>query len=91
MTSQDKHTLDEIAQDLRSRLISIFLVDADGRRPCFGGVEKLQTDLAWKDSLVFNEYFHGDNGAGLRIPPNWLDRCRRLRYPAPARRRSFPR
>ena len=37
----------------------------DGRRPCFGGVERLQTDPAWKDNLVFNEYFHGDNGAGL--------------------------
>ena len=47
------------------RLISIFLVGADGRRPCFGWVDKLQHDPAWKDNLVFNEYFHGDNGAGL--------------------------
>ena len=37
----------------------------DGRRPCFGGVERLQRDPAWKDNLVFSEYFHGDNGAGL--------------------------
>ena len=44
---------------------SIFLVGPDGRRPCFGGVERLQTDPAWKDNLVFNEYFHGDDGAGL--------------------------
>ena len=36
-----------------------------GRRPCFGGVERLQNDPAWKDNLVFSEYFHGDNGAGL--------------------------
>ena len=63
--SGHKHTLDELAQDVRSRLISIFLVDADGRPPCFRGVEKLQTHPAWKGSLVFNEYFHGDNGAGL--------------------------
>ena len=41
------------------------LVGPDGRRPCFGGVERLQNDPAWKDNLVFNEYFHGDNGAGL--------------------------
>ena len=58
-------TLGEVAQDLRHRLISIFLVGADGRRPCFGGTERFQTDPAWKDNLFFNEYFHGDNGAGL--------------------------
>jgi hypothetical protein len=57
--------LDEIAQDLRRRLISIFMVGPDGRRPCFGSVDRLQRDPAWKDNLVFNEYFHGDNGAGL--------------------------
>jgi hypothetical protein len=57
--------LDAIAQDLRGRLISIFLVGPDGRRPCFGSVERLQHDPAWKDNLVFNEYFHGDNAAGL--------------------------
>ena len=54
------------SRDLRDRLVSIFLrSDADGRRPCFGGVERLQRDPAWKDNLVFSEYFHGDNGAGL--------------------------
>jgi Mannosylglycerate hydrolase MGH1-like glycoside hydrolase domain len=58
-------SLGDIAQDLRGRLISIFLVDSDGRRPCFGGVDRLQRDPAWRDNLVFNEYFHGDNGAGL--------------------------
>jgi hypothetical protein len=57
--------LDEIAQDLRRRLISIFLVGPDARRPCFGWVDRLQHDPAWKDNLVFNEYFHGDNAAGL--------------------------
>ena len=63
--SGQRLTLGQIAQDLRQRLISIFLVGPDGRRPCFGDVERLQTDPAWKDNLVFNEYFHGDNGAGL--------------------------
>jgi hypothetical protein len=57
--------LSEIIADLRRRLISIFLVGPDGRRPCFGGVERLQNDPAWKDNVVFSEYFHGDNGAGL--------------------------
>jgi hypothetical protein len=57
--------LGTIVTDLQDRLISIFLVGADGRRPCFGWVERLQHDPAWKDNLVFNEYFHGDNGAGL--------------------------
>jgi hypothetical protein len=58
-------TLKEIADDLRDRLISIFTRGPDGRRPCYGGTERLQTDPAWRDNLVFNEYFHGDNGAGL--------------------------
>ena len=58
-------TLDKIADDLRERLISLFLVGADGRRPSFGMVERLQQDPAWKDNIVFSEYFHGDNGAGL--------------------------
>jgi hypothetical protein len=58
-------TLDLAARDLQDRLISIFVRGADGRRPCFGGVSRLQDDPAWRDNLVFSEYFHGDNGAGL--------------------------
>ena len=58
-------TLREIAGDLADRLVSIWLPGADGRRPVYGGVERLQTDPAWKDNLLFYEYFHGDNGAGL--------------------------
>ncbi|HUL99467.1 MAG TPA: glucosidase [Mycobacterium sp.] len=58
-------TLDKVAADLWQRMVSIFVVDRDGRRPCFGGVERLQTDPRWRDYLLFFEYFHGDNGAGL--------------------------
>jgi hypothetical protein len=58
-------TLDLVARDLQDRLISLFIPGPDGRRPCFGGAELLQRDPAWKDNLVFSEYFHGDNGAGL--------------------------
>jgi hypothetical protein len=58
-------TLDAVAADLSDRLISLFLAGPDGRRPCFGQVARLQNDPAWKDNIVFNEYFHGDNGAGL--------------------------
>ncbi len=54
-----------IVQDLQDRLISIFLTGPDSRRPCFGWVERLQHDPAWKDNLIFSEYFHGDNAAGL--------------------------
>ncbi|HTZ25030.1 MAG TPA: hypothetical protein VMC83_13655 [Streptosporangiaceae bacterium] len=57
--------LGAVVHDLEDRLISIFLVGRDGRRPCFGWTERLQHDPAWKDNLVFNEYFHGDNGAGI--------------------------
>jgi hypothetical protein len=59
------HTLAEIAADLRRRLVSLFIRGEDGRRPCFGRVDRLQNDPEWRDNLVFNEYFHGDNGAGL--------------------------
>jgi hypothetical protein len=58
-------TLDQIASDLSGRLISIFARDADGRRPCFGGNQTLQSNPAWRDNLLFSEYFHGDNGSGL--------------------------
>ncbi len=58
-------TLDRVARDLSDRLISIFTRGPDGRRPCFGGTELLQNDPAWRDNLVFSEYFHGDNGAAI--------------------------
>ena len=58
-------TFGEVASDLRDRLISLFAAGPDGRRPCFGGVTRLQDDPVWRDNLVFSEYFHGDNGAGL--------------------------
>jgi len=63
--SGQRLNFDQITCDLRDRLISIFLTGPDGRRPCFGWVDKLQQDPAWKDNLLFNEYFHGDNAAGL--------------------------
>ncbi|MHB1594399.1 MAG: MGH1-like glycoside hydrolase domain-containing protein [Streptosporangiaceae bacterium] len=58
-------TLDAVAADLSDRLISIFTLDADGRRPCFGAAGPLASDPAWRDNLLFSEYFHGDNGTGL--------------------------
>jgi hypothetical protein len=58
-------TLDLITADLRDRLISIFTAGPDGRRACFGGTVRMQTDPAWKDNLIFSEYFHGDNGAAI--------------------------
>ena len=45
--------------------MSIFLEGEDGRRPAFGAVERFQRDPAWHDALLFHEYFHGDDGAGL--------------------------
>jgi hypothetical protein len=55
----------EIATELSHRLIGLFLPDAHGRRPFNGGVEKLQTDPHFRDLLLYYEYFHGDDGAGL--------------------------
>jgi hypothetical protein len=60
-----QRTLGEVAADIQDRLISIFLPDVDGRRPCFGQVALLRDDPAWRDNVIFNEYFHGDTGAGL--------------------------
>src|SRR5262249_38888791 len=55
----------EVAREISSRLIAIFLPDSSGRRPVFGGAEKFQTDPHWRNHLLFYEYFHGDNGAGI--------------------------
>jgi Glycosyl hydrolase family 63 C-terminal domain len=55
----------EVAQELGERLTRIFLRDDDGRRPVYGAAEKFQTDPHWKDLILFYEYFHGDNGAGI--------------------------
>lgn len=55
----------EIAEDLRQRLLSLYRRGPDGRRPVYGGVERLQSDPRWRDNLLFFEYFHGDDGAGL--------------------------
>ena len=58
-------TLWEIAADISRRLSRIFLQGANGRRPVYSSTEKLQQDPHWRDLILFYEYFHGDNGAGL--------------------------
>ena len=55
----------EVSREIAHRLISIFLRDEAGRRPVYGGAEKFQTDPHWRDYLLFFEYFHGDDGAGI--------------------------
>jgi hypothetical protein len=55
----------EVAREIARRLSRIFLRDEKGRRPVYGGTEKFQTDPHWRDLILFYEYFHGDNGAGL--------------------------
>ncbi|SPE40890.1 hypothetical protein SBA3_40020 [Candidatus Sulfopaludibacter sp. SbA3] len=58
-------TLFEVADEIHRRLAGIFLRDANGRRPVDGGTTKFQEDPHWRDLILFYEYFHGDNGAGL--------------------------
>ena len=58
-------TLFEVAQEIVRRLTGTFLRDADGQRPVYGGTAKFQDDPHWRDLILFYEYFHGDNGAGL--------------------------
>jgi hypothetical protein len=55
----------EVSREISGRLTRIFLRDGNGRRPVYGGTEKFQTDPHWRDNILFYEYFHGDNGAGL--------------------------
>jgi hypothetical protein len=58
-------TLYQVAYEIAGRLTRIFLPDENGRRPVYGGSEKFQSDPHWRDYILFYEYFHGDNGAGL--------------------------
>jgi hypothetical protein len=55
----------EVAREIADRLTRIFLRDEHGRRPVFGDAAQFQTDPRWRDHLLFYEYFHGDNGAGI--------------------------
>ena len=54
-----------MSREISTRLSRIFLRDEDGRRPVFGGARKFQEDPHFRDHVLFYEYFHGDNGAGL--------------------------
>jgi len=63
--SENYMTLFEVAKEVARRLSSIFLRDADGKRPVYGGAAKFQDDPHWRDHILFYEYFHGENGAGL--------------------------
>jgi hypothetical protein len=63
--SGHRMTLFEVAQEIGRRLTGTFLRDAEGRRPVYGGTTRFQDDPHWRDLILFYEYFHGDNGAGL--------------------------
>ncbi|MEB3295842.1 MAG: glucosidase, partial [Synechococcales bacterium] len=58
-------TLDQVATELSQRLIRIFLPDRTGQRPVYGGSQIFQTSPHWQNLILFYEYFHGDNGAGI--------------------------
>jgi hypothetical protein len=65
-TGSGRHmNLYQVAEEISRRLANIFLRDKQGRRPVFGGTRKFQEDPHWRDLILFYEYFHGDNGAGL--------------------------
>ena len=55
----------QVAEEIGRRLGNMFLRDKDGKRPVFGGADQFQNDPNWKDCILFYEYFHGDNGAGM--------------------------
>ena len=58
-------TLAEMCEEIANRLIGIFVRDAEGKRAVYGGAKKFQDDPHWRDYILFYEYFHGDNGAGI--------------------------
>ncbi len=58
-------TLYQVAEEITRRLSNMFLKNKDGRRPLYGGTQQFQEDPHWRDLILFYEYFHGDNGAGL--------------------------
>ncbi|MCC7214538.1 MAG: glucosidase [Nitrospira sp.] len=65
-TGSGRHsTLGDVATEISRRLIRIFLGNADGSRPVFGGSRRFQDDPHWRQHVLFYEYFHGDNGAGI--------------------------
>ncbi len=55
----------DVSKELSLRLMRLFLKDEKGRRPIYGGNLLFQDDPYWKDQILFYEYFHGDNGAGI--------------------------
>jgi hypothetical protein len=55
----------QVAEEITRRLSSTFTRNEQGKRPVFGGIDKFQNDPHWRDLILFHEYFHGDNGAGL--------------------------
>ncbi len=63
--SGNQMTLFEVAKEISDRLIGTFIRDSGGRRPVYGGSDVFQNDDNWRDLVLFYEYFHGDNGAGL--------------------------
>jgi hypothetical protein len=63
--SGTRMTLFEVASEIVRRLSGTFERDANGQRPVYGGTKKFQEDPHWRDLILFYEYFHGDNGAGL--------------------------
>ncbi len=63
--SGDQRTLDQVAEGLIDRLVSLFTAGPDGRRPVFGDIAPFAADPAWRDLIWFHEYFDGDTGAGL--------------------------
>jgi hypothetical protein len=60
-----KMNLQEVAREISMRLARLFLPGADGRRPCHGAEERYTRDPHWRDLVLFHEYFHGDDGAGV--------------------------
>ena len=75
----DDLNLYQVGEQVAHRLVTTFLTDPNGQRPVYGGTRKFQNDPHWRDLLLFYEYFHGDNGAGLGAShqTGWTGACER--------------
>ena len=63
--SENMINLNEVADHISNNLIGMFELDSNGRRPVYGGTEAFQSNPEWLKNILFYEYFHGDNGAGI--------------------------
>jgi len=57
--------LQEVADEILTRLLKVFQRGPGGHRPVNNGDQRYASDPNWKDLVLYYEYFHGDTGRGV--------------------------